>query len=129
MEHRRAASAAAPVTPRTVTVTRVLLYLMAGLAVLLLAALALAGFTPGEMGAVAGVPLLLGAIGVVLATRIAAGKRVVRIWTIVLHVVWVLISIGGIGQGDPTSILMLLFSIAVLVLINTRSARSYFAHE
>jgi hypothetical protein len=127
MEHRRA-SAAAPTTPRAVTATRVLLYLMAGFAVLLLAALAIAGFTPGEMGAVAGVPLLLGVIGVVLARRIAPGRRGVRIWTIGLHVLWVLISIGGIGQGDPTSIVMLIFSIAVLVLINTRSARSFFAH-
>jgi hypothetical protein len=127
MEHRRA-SATARAAPRAVRATRVLLYLMAGFAVLLLAALAIAGFTPGEMGAVAGVPLLLGVIGVVLARRIAPGRRGVRIWTIGLHVLWVLISIGGIGQGDPTSIVMLIFSIAVLVLINTRSARSFFAH-
>lgn len=63
-----------PAMPASVKATRMLLYVLAGLALALLAAVAIAGFTAGEIGALAGAPVLLGLTGAVLAWRLGPGR-------------------------------------------------------
>jgi hypothetical protein len=115
--------------PRSVRVARVLLYGMAGLAAAFLAALAVAGFQAGEIGALALIPLVFGVSGAVLGWRLGPGRHWVRVTIIVVEAIWSLLSLGVIGEGDPTGYVTLAAAIAVLVLINTRSARGYLARS
>lgn len=112
--------------PPTVKAARILLYGGAGLAIMLCAALMLAGFTATEIGGLTAIPLTLGITGAVLAWRMRPGRRRIRIALNVVEGVWTLLAFGAAGQGDPTGPVAMLFSVAVLVLINTRTARDYF---
>jgi hypothetical protein len=114
-----------PAMPRSVRAARLLLYGMAGLAAAFLGALAIAGFQAGEIGALAGIPLVLGLTGAVLAWRLGPGRLWVRVAIIVLEAAWSALSLGAIGEADPTGLVTLANALAVLVLINTRSARAY----
>lgn len=112
--------------PTPVKAARLILCIAAGLAVLLLAALAIAGFSAREMGTVAMAPLLFGAAGVVLAVLIRPGRWAVRIGIILVAGAWAVVSLGTIGRGDVSGIASMAVSIAVLALVNTRPARAYF---
>lgn len=114
-----------PAMPASVKAARLLLYVLAGLALALLAAVAIAGFTAGEIGALAGAPVLLGLTGAVLAWRLGPGRVRVRVAIIVIEAVWTVLALGGAGQGDPTGLVTAVLTVAVLVLINTGGARAY----
>lgn len=114
-----------PAMPSAVKAARVLLYGVAGLAVMLFAALSIAGFAAAEVGGLAGIPLVLGSAGAVLGWRLGPGRHRVRIALNVIEGAWTVLSFGASGQGDPTGPVTLAFSVAVLVLVNTRSSRDY----
>jgi hypothetical protein len=116
---------APPAMPASVKAARVLLYALAGLALVLLSAVSIAGFSAGEIGALAGAPVLLGLAGAVLAAGLGPGRMQVRIGIVVVEAVWTLLAIGGVGQGDPTGLVTAVLTVAVLVLVNTRAARAY----
>jgi hypothetical protein len=114
-----------PAMPAAVKAARVLLYGAAGLAVVLFAALSIAGFAAAEVGGLAAIPLAFGIAGAVLGWRLGPGRHRVRVALNVIEGAWTLLSFGATGQGDPTGPVSLVFSVAVLVLVNTRAVRDY----
>lgn len=117
----------APPVPGSVRAARILLFVAAGLGVLVFVVVASLGFPARVVGAVAMGPLLHGLAGVVLAARIGPGRRGVRVAIIVLESLWAVLSFGGLTRdGAPVAALGLVLAIAVLALVNTRAARDYF---
>ncbi|GLW62206.1 hypothetical protein Arub01_04500 [Actinomadura rubrobrunea] len=112
--------------PAALTTARVLMFMVAGLSALWVVAFLVGyGVTSENVGA-AMVQLLPGAFSFALAVKIRPERPRIRLWINILEVVWVLIAFGRIGQGDVTGVLGLILPGIILVLVNTRAARSYF---
>lgn len=112
--------------PTQVKALRVILYVVASITLLYLAASIIVYADAREVGAAAGMPFFLGAIGAGLAALIKPGRLAVRIGVIVVEALWLLIAVGRIGQGDPTGIFTMILPIALLVLVNVKPTRQYF---
>lgn len=115
--------------PTQVRVARILLYVVAGGTLLLFTFAFLATDTPREAGAIAGVPILLGAAGLVLGLLVKPGRVAVRIGIIVLEACWLLVAVSRLAQGDVTGVVTMVLPIVLLVLVNAKPARTYFRRD
>lgn len=112
--------------PGSVKATRVLLYILGGIAVLG----TVLGFAvtrdPEALGQVVGIELP-GLVALVLAILIKPGRVAVRWIIIVVAAIDVILGFSVLVTGDPRGITQVGIPIAILVLVNQRTAREFFA--
>lgn len=112
--------------PSSLRAARVLLYVVAGLSVVWsLAFLVGYGWTAENFGAVL-LQLVPGGFSLFLALRLATGQKRVQIGVVALEIVWILLALGRLGQGDATGVLSLLIPAIILILVTRRTARDHF---
>lgn len=112
--------------PGTVKAVRVLLFVVAGVTILVAAgAFAYAGGGAYAAGRATWV-LLPGIASLVLALLIRRRGRVLFWCLVALQVLYVLLAFGALGRGDPRGVTNLLFPIAILVLLLLPVSRAYF---
>ncbi|MEU8122740.1 hypothetical protein AB0C21_28855 [Spirillospora sp. NPDC049024] len=115
--------------PTSLRAARVLMFVVAGLSVVWsLAFLVGYGWTAENFGAVL-LQLVPGGFSFFLALRLATGRKRIRNGVVALEIVWILIALGRLGQGDATGVLGLLIPAAVLVLVTRQTARDHFASK
>ncbi|TDD79607.1 hypothetical protein E1293_22950 [Actinomadura darangshiensis] len=115
--------------PSSLRGARVLMFVVAGLSVVWsLAFLVGYGWTAENFGAVL-LQLIPGGLSLFLALRLATGRRRVRTGVVALEIVWMLIALGRLGQGDATGVLGLLIPAVILILVTRRTARDHFASK
>lgn len=113
--------------PNQVKTVRVLMFVVAGLTLLMtLAFLVTVGVTAAAIGAAVWFALP-GVISFVLALRIPRGGTALRRGIIALEVFYVLLALSAIGQGDPRGVVNLVLPAVILVLLFRADAKNHFA--
>lgn len=114
------------VSPTSVKATRIMLYVVGGLHVLTAIGLFAYSSHSAEVVGRLFVFALPGIASVVLGGFV--GRRTRAIWWLViaLQVVYILVSLGRLANGNPGGLLELCFPIAILVLVTRSRARGYF---
>ena len=112
--------------PSSVKVVRVVLFIAAGLTVLIVtAALIVAGAAPRFVGYLIWYAWP-GVVGFFVALRIRRPSRV-KFWLIiVIAAVYVLESLAAMGQGSPRGITTLIIPVLLLVFVLQKPSRAYF---
>lgn len=113
-------------TPGSVKATRVLLYILGAIAVIGTVAGFVVTRDPEALGQVLGVELP-GLVALVLAILIKPGRVAVRWITVVVAAIDVILGLSVLSTGDPRGITQVGIPIAILVLVNQRTAREFFA--
>ncbi|GGQ15805.1 hypothetical protein BKA00_006681 [Actinomadura coerulea] len=112
--------------PNQVKTVRVLMFVAAGLTlVMTLAFFAAVGVTAAAIGAALWFALP-GALSLLLALRVPNGGTGLRRGIIALEVFYILLSLARLGQGDPRGVLNLALPIVILVLLFRPEAKAYF---
>ncbi|MEV3927154.1 hypothetical protein [Actinomadura coerulea] len=112
--------------PNQVKTVRVLMFVAAGLTlVMTLAFFAAVGVTAAAIGAALWFALP-GALSLLLALRVPNGGTGLRRGIIALEVFYILLSLARLGQGDPRGVLNLVLPIVILVLLFRPEAKAYF---
>lgn len=113
--------------PRPVRVARVLLFVAAGLTGLIVIATLLAlGISARLLGALLWF-VLPGVAALVIGLKLPGGGKRLYWATVVVSAFWILLALAALGRGDPRSITQLILPVTILVLINRRSAKDFFA--
>lgn len=112
--------------PSPVKVVRVVLFIAAGLTVLVVvAALLLSGASPRFVGSLIWYAWP-GVLGFFVAWRIRRPSRV-KFWLIiVIAVVYALEALAAMGQGSPRGVTTLIIPILLLVFVLQKASRTYF---
>lgn len=112
--------------PAPVQAARVILLVVGGMCLLLFCGAVILTADAEEVGQIAGLPLILGAAGIVLAWQMKPNRLPIRVGVIVVEAAWLVVALGRLAQGDPTGVVAMVLPIVVLVLVNRASARRYF---
>jgi hypothetical protein len=111
--------------PAPVRVLRVLLFAAAGLTVLVVLAFLLTTPLTGESVGRAIWTVWPGVVAFLLAARLDRPSRRTYWFVVGLGVVYVLLALAALGNGDPRGLTNLALPIAVLVLVTRRSSRGF----
>ncbi|MGK5557992.1 hypothetical protein ACSNOI_40940 [Actinomadura kijaniata] len=113
--------------PKTVKAIRILMFVAAGFSfVATLAFLITVGVTAASLGAALW-SVFPGVLSLVLALRIAEGRKGLRRGIIALEIFFILLAFSRLGQGDPRGLTNMVLPIAVLVLLFRSEVKAYFA--
>jgi hypothetical protein len=113
--------------PKSVRAIRILMFVVAGLTFLTtLAFLAAVGASAETLGTAIWYTLP-GVLSLVLALKIPHGGTRLRKGIIALEIVYILLSLGRLGQGDPQGLFNLVIPIVLLVLLFRPAAKDHFA--
>lgn len=110
-----------------VKAVRILMFVVAGLTFLTtLAFLAADGLSADTIGAAiwSAAP---GVVSLVLALRIPGGGPALRRGIIALEIIYILLALGRIGQGDPRGLPNLVIPIVLLVLLFRPAVKGHFS--
>ncbi|GAA4365936.1 hypothetical protein GCM10023088_11860 [Actinomadura verrucosospora] len=112
--------------PNQVRTVRVLMFVAAGLTlVMTLAFFAAVGVTAAAIGAALWFALP-GVLSLLLALRVPNGGTGLRRGIIALEIFYILLSLARVGEGDPRGVLNLILPIVILVLLFRPEAKAYF---
>ncbi|MES9603938.1 hypothetical protein [Actinomadura sp. NPDC000929] len=112
--------------PNQVRTVRVLMFVAAGLTlVMTLAFFAAVGVTAAAIGAALWFALP-GVLSLMLALRVPNGGTGLRRGIIALEIFYILLSLARVGEGDPRGVLNLVLPIVILVLLFRPEAKAYF---
>jgi hypothetical protein len=114
-----------PRPPAPLRVLRILLFAVAALTVLVVLAFLLS--SPLDGAAVGGAVWTVwpGVASFLLAARLDRPSRRTYWLVVGLGVVYVLLALAAVGNGDPRGLTNLALPVAILVLVNRRSSRGF----
>ena len=111
--------------PRSLRITRVLLYTFAGITLLaVVAALFWADLNAETLGALTWVALP-GLLALVCALRLRSGGRSLFWIVLALQLLIIVQALGNLGAADPRGVTQLLFPVAILVCVLLRPSRQH----
>lgn len=112
--------------PRTLKVTRTLMFAVTAFTGLLIVTLLLVVGVGAESLALAAWLTVPGAVNLWLALRLPRAGIGVRRGIIALEIAFILFALAGLGQGDPRGVTNLIIPITILVLVTRPSATRFF---
>jgi hypothetical protein len=112
--------------PKPVKAARILMFIVAAITLAVAAILLMVSGVSATSLGLAMWLLLPGVASFVLALKILHGGGGVRRGIIALQLVYLLLALASLGQGDPQGLVNLGFPIAVLILLFRPEARQYF---
>lgn len=120
------ASGSGRVMPSSVKAARVLLFIVAGLALLAAIGLFVYAGASARAAGQAFYTLVPGIGSFVAALLVTRGGRGLRGFIIGWEILYILVALGEMGSGNAGAILQLGFPIAILILITRPAAGAYF---
>lgn len=114
--------------PRSAKAARVIFFIGAALAIVVLIAVIVRGGSATQVGYVVGATLPE-YLALVVAFGMSSRKRVWWVLGLVAVILWALGGLATIGRGDPSGVLQLALPVTALVLWLQPTARAYYAKK
>ncbi|MCE1174600.1 MAG: hypothetical protein LWW77_08345 [Propionibacteriales bacterium] len=120
-----AALAASVKMPRSALAARIIFFVGAGFAILMLVGAILMGASARELGYLVG-STLPGYLALIVAFGMGSRKRVWWVLALVVAALWILGGVGTFGRGDLRGVVQVMLPIAAVVLLAQPATLAYY---